>query len=265
MRPPPVTAPGVVDGVVGAAAGGGSSGSGGGGGGGGGVGGDRVVAPPTASRPSGRLLPAASPRPTALSIAPETPPYVFDVDPTTVFSGLVPIGAGASGAVYRAVDTNGRTVAVKRVTPASDAEATALAAEVAMAATTRHGCLLKAWETYVWRGEWWLATEWMDGGSATGLIDAAAAAGARLPERVIAYIVREVLEGLAHMHAGGRMHRDVKSDNVLLEGGGRVALADFGFVAEVGGGGRRTSTVGTPYCTYRGGWAGRDWRGEGMG
>lgn len=143
-----------------------------------------------------------------VSIAPDTPPYIFDVDPSTVFTGLVPIGAGASGTVYRAADAahGGRTVAVKRVTPADAAAAAAVAAEVAMAATTRHPCLLKAWETYVWRGEWWLATEWMDGGAVTGLIAAAAAAGAALPERIIAYVLREVLEGLAYMHGGGRMH-----------------------------------------------------------
>ncbi|OSX71306.1 hypothetical protein BU14_0562s0018 [Porphyra umbilicalis] len=116
-----------------------------------------------------------------------------------------------------------------------------------MAATTRHPCLLRAWETHVWRGEWWLALEWMDGGSATGLIEGAQAARSRLPEPLIAAVVGAVLDGLAHMHAAGRMHRDVKSDNVLVDRGGRVTLADFGFVADVGGGGHRTSTVGTPY------------------
>ena len=45
--------------------------------------------------------------------------------------------------------------------------------------------------------------------------------------------MREILQGLAHLHAQRWVHRDVKSDNILLGAGGAVKLADMGFAVRL--------------------------------
>jgi serine/threonine protein kinase len=65
-------------------------------------------------------------------------------------------------------------------------------------------------------------------------------------EGLIAYVCREVLRGLQQVHHISRVHRDIKSDNVLVRPDGAVKVADFGFCAELQAGARNT-VVGTPY------------------
>jgi serine/threonine protein kinase len=45
--------------------------------------------------------------------------------------------------------------------------------------------------------------------------------------------MREILQGLDHLHSQGWVHRDVKSDNVLVGSGGAVKLADMGFAVRL--------------------------------
>ena len=61
--------------------------------------------------------------------------------------------------------------------------------------------------------------------------------------------VVQVLRGLKYLHDNGYVHRDIKSDNILLGPSGEVKIADFGFCAEMTGGmgSRHRSVVGTPY------------------
>ncbi|ELK19478.1 Nik-related protein kinase [Pteropus alecto] len=69
-----------------------------------------------------------------------------------------------------------------------------------------------------------------------------------LKEDWIAYICREILQGLAHLHAHRVIHRDIKGQNVLLTHNAEVKLVDFGVSAQVSRtNGRRNSFIGTPY------------------
>ena len=52
-------------------------------------------------------------------------------------------------------------------------------------------------------------------------------------EALAAYVMREILQGLAHLHSQGWVHRDVKSDNILVDCGGAVKLADMGFAVRL--------------------------------
>lgn len=54
-----------------------------------------------------------------------------------------------------------------------------------------------------------------------------------LPEKVMAYIAREILSGLLVLHNHHRIHRDLKSDNVLISAEGDVKLGDFGYAAQL--------------------------------
>lgn len=52
-------------------------------------------------------------------------------------------------------------------------------------------------------------------------------------EPVAAYVMRSLLRALAFLHGGGWMHRDIKSDNLLLGPAGAVKLGDFGFAVHL--------------------------------
>jgi serine/threonine protein kinase len=54
------------------------------------------------------------------------------------------------------------------------------------------------------------------------------------PEPMIAFVCREILQGLAFLHGQHRLHRDIKSDNVLVDFSGAVKIADFGFAGACG-------------------------------
>ncbi|XP_068458189.1 mitogen-activated protein kinase kinase kinase kinase 4 isoform X3 [Clinocottus analis] len=72
--------------------------------------------------------------------------------------------------------------------------------------------------------------------------------GNTLKEDWIAYISREILRGLAHLHAHHVIHRDIKGQNVLLTENAEVKLVDFGVSAQLDRTvGRRNTFIGTPY------------------
>lgn len=68
-----------------------------------------------------------------------------------------------------------------------------------------------------------------------------------VPEHLISYIFREVLKGLASLHRQHRIHRDIKSDNILIATDGKVKLSDFGYAAQLTSEkDKRNTLVGTP-------------------
>ncbi|XP_031732284.1 misshapen-like kinase 1 isoform X4 [Anarrhichthys ocellatus] len=92
----------------------------------------------------------------------------------------------------------------------------------------------------------WLVMEYCGAGSVTDLVKKTK--GNCLKEDWIAYICREVLRGLSHLHAHHVIHRDIKGQNVLLTENAEVKLVDFGVSAQLDKTiGRRNTFIGTPY------------------
>ncbi|ROI15081.1 Traf2 and NCK-interacting protein kinase [Anabarilius grahami] len=92
----------------------------------------------------------------------------------------------------------------------------------------------------------WLVMEYCGAGSVTDLLKKTK--GNCLKEDWIAYICREVLRGLLHLHSNHVIHRDIKGQNVLLTENAEIKLVDFGVSAQLDRTiGRRNTFIGTPY------------------
>ncbi|KNC52771.1 STE/STE20 protein kinase [Thecamonas trahens ATCC 50062] len=154
-------------------------------------------------------------------------------DPSALYDLGVLLGRGSFGYVYagRCVAT-GETVAVKQN-------------EIAILSKVSHGNIVHYIASYYTGSALWIVMECCDGGSVTDLLDNL---NHPLPEHVIAFIVRESLEGLKYLHKHKFLHRDIKGGNILLTASGHVKLADLGVSGQLHDTfSKRNTFVGTPY------------------
>ncbi|CAN0213372.1 unnamed protein product, partial [Ectocarpus fasciculatus] len=116
--------------------------------------------------------------------------------------------------------------------------------EIGMQCLSKHPNIVTLREAFVTKTEVVIAMDFMEGGSLTDTLGTTV----DFKEMYIAYVCREILLALAFMHHQFRLHRDIKSDNVLVNLEGKVKLADFGFAAALTAEqDKRASVVGTPY------------------
>ena len=55
----------------------------------------------------------------------------------------------------------------------------------------------------------------------------------QLDEITIGFIMAQLVKGLAQLHAHNRIHRDLKSDNILMGKNGDLKIADFGYATQL--------------------------------
>jgi serine/threonine protein kinase len=158
------------------------------------------------------------------------------------FSSMKRIGQGASGTVYSAKDVrDGRIVALK-ISPI--AELPYLTNEIGLQVLSKHPNFAEIYESYAFGDSVCIVMELIEGGSLTDCL----LPNVDFPESCIAYVCKNMLEGLKFIHHNYRMHRDIKSDNVLVDFEGHVKIADFGFAINLTHEQKsRNSVVGTPY------------------
>ncbi|KAM0786325.1 hypothetical protein ACM66B_001799 [Microbotryomycetes sp. NB124-2] len=167
-----------------------------------------------------------------------------DSDPTKLYRNLVKIGQGASGGVYTAyqVGTN-LAVAIKQMNLEQQPKQDLIINEILVMKESRHRNIVNFIDSFLVKGDLWVVMEYMEGGSLTDVVTCNI-----MSEGQIAAVSRETLEGLKHLHEQGVIHRDIKSDNILLSLQGDIKLTDFGFCAQISGeNAKRTTMVGTPY------------------
>lgn len=115
------------------------------------------------------------------------------------------------------------------------------------ALSNKHPNVVTFYDSYLWNDKLYMIVELMSAGSLTDYI-------IKLPpktrwrEEAITYVIREMLRALAFMHANYHLHRDIKSDNILISASGSVKLADFGFAVGLTREQSAAKTrLGTPY------------------
>jgi hypothetical protein len=185
-----------------------------------------------------------SPRPSAAAPA-SLPEWIGD------YEILGPLGSGAMGRVYLARDARlGRRVAIKVMSPAKAGDPAArrrFIRESRTAAAVEHPHIMAIHHVGEDHGLPFIVMQHLEGRTLAEL----QRADEQLSLPDVLRIGREVAEGLAAAHARGLVHRDIKPDNIFLEGRGRsVRIIDFGLAREVGGDATRATVdgavVGTP-------------------
>ncbi|XP_031241781.1 serine/threonine-protein kinase PAK 4 isoform X2 [Mastomys coucha] len=165
-------------------------------------------------------------------------------DPRSYLDNFIKIGEGSTGIVCIAtVRSSGKLVAVKKMDLRKQQRRELLFNEVVIMRDYRHENVVEMYNSYLVGDELWVVMEFLEGGALTDIVT-----HTRMNEEQIAAVCLAVLQALSVLHAQGVIHRDIKSDSILLTHDGRVKLSDFGFCAQVSKEvPRRKSLVGTPY------------------
>ena len=174
-------------------------------------------------------------------------------DPAGIFDLIEVVGNGTYGQVYKGRHTKTGQLAAIKVMNVTEEEEEEIKLEVnVLKRFSHHRNIATYYGAFIKKmpagkdDQLWLVMEFCGAGSVTDLVKATK--GNSLREEWIAYISREILRGLAHLHANKVIHRDIKGQNVLLTDNAEVKLVDFGVSAQLDKTvGRRNTFIGTPY------------------
>ncbi|XP_016123168.1 mitogen-activated protein kinase kinase kinase kinase 2-like [Sinocyclocheilus grahami] len=170
---------------------------------------------------------------------------VSHADPLDDYELIHRIGSGTYGDVFKARSIKTSVIAaikVVKLDPGDDISS--IQHEITMMKDCTHKNIVAYFGSYLRNNKLWICMEFCGGGSLQDIYHVTGP----LKERQIAYVSRETLQGLHHLHEAGKMHRDVKGANILLTERGDVKLADFGVAAEINASvAKRKSFIGTPY------------------
>ncbi|KAI1287929.1 Traf2 and NCK-interacting protein kinase [Halotydeus destructor] len=174
-------------------------------------------------------------------------------DPAGVFELIEVVGNGTYGQVYKGRHTKTGQLAAIKIMDVTEEEEEEIKLEInVLKKYSHHRNIATYFGAFIDKSppgkddKLWLVMEYCGAGSVTDLVKSTK--GQTLKEDWIAYICREILRGLNHLHQNKIIHRDIKGQNVLLTDNAEVKLVDFGVSAQLDRTiGRRNTFIGTPY------------------
>ncbi|TPP43229.1 Protein kinase domain family protein [Leishmania donovani] len=151
---------------------------------------------------------------------------LLSVEEMETFSCGPALGKGSYGTVHLGILTNGKMVAVKYVNVVSESpEALAsVEAEVNMLRELSHPNIIRYFGAHTIQDTMLVFMEFAVGGSLTSIVKKFT----HLTEPVMQLYTFQILKGLQYLHDKGVVHRDIKGENILIDGYGVAKLADFG-------------------------------------
>ncbi|XP_036258258.1 serine/threonine-protein kinase PAK 3-like [Molothrus ater] len=154
---------------------------------------------------------------------------VNEGDPKTKYIDFLQVGQGGFGTVYKATDpATGNEVALKKTPLRRRSKKELVVNEIQIMKENRHPNIVNYIDSYLVNEDLWLVMEYVDGGTLTSVL-----LRVLMEEGMIAAISKECLKALDFLHSKNVIHRDVKSDNILLGMDGSVKLTDFGLCAQL--------------------------------
>ncbi|KAG0341162.1 p21 protein (Cdc42 Rac)-activated kinase [Podila humilis] len=175
-------------------------------------------------------------------------------DPYDIYKDVVKIAEGDSGFLFSATENStSNLVVVKIIARTVTTKMKTIRNELELMKASHHQNIVAFVGCHLTPTDLWMVMERMD----ISLADVIAInpyQGQRHPDQGLlqechmARVARDILEAVAYLHQHQRIHRDIRSDNILLDSQGRVKLADFGHSVQLTKEQpRRNSVVGTPY------------------
>ncbi|KAI3639968.1 hypothetical protein MIR68_001973 [Amoeboaphelidium protococcarum] len=173
-------------------------------------------------------------------------------DPEKLYQLIEQIGTGSYGEVFKGRQiSTGEIVAVKIIKLEPGEELDEVLNEINFLQSCQHRNIVAYGGSYLKKGalrgekQIWIAMEFCGGGSCEAIYKALKSP---FNEKEISVIIRESLQGLAFLHSMRKLHRDIKSGNILLTDSGGVKLADFGVSTQLTKTfSKRNTFIGTPY------------------
>uniref|UniRef100_A0A8C6ER45 non-specific serine/threonine protein kinase n=1 Tax=Marmota marmota marmota TaxID=9994 RepID=A0A8C6ER45_MARMA len=152
-------------------------------------------------------------------------------DPKKKYTRFEKIGQGLVG------------VAIKQMNLQQQPKKELIINEILVMRENKNPNIVNYLDSYLVGDELWVVMEYLAGGSLTDVVTETC-----MDEGQIAAVCRECLQALEFLHSNQVIHRDIKSDNILLGMDGSVKLTDFGFCAQITPEqSKRSTMVGTPY------------------
>ena len=149
-------------------------------------------------------------------------------DPSKYYDIIERIGVGGFAKVFKVKrKEDDHICALKFVEPKTPQERESVVNEVGiMLMCKENDGIIRCFECFDFKSSLWIFLEMMDGGALTPMLE-------ELPgkhsEQFCKYVSYRVLQGLKYLHDRHILHRDIKSDNILVSSDGQIKLADFGY------------------------------------
>lgn len=134
------------------------------------------------------------------------------------------VGKGGMGEVLLARDPRlGRQVAIKQIRSGLQSEARRrFRREARLAASLHHAAIVAIYDFIEDDGQDFLVMELVNGPTLKDWLRGEVSLGDKLR------VAEQIAEGLRHAHRAGIVHRDLKTENVLIDAEGQAKIADFG-------------------------------------